>query len=355
MDVLDEDDDRPIAGQLLDEPDDGLAHALAHLERVNVARGSNAEHELEPVASGEAPSDLLVIGGLPDSEVLLHDLAQRPVRDPVAVREAAAGPPVRGWLLAGEQLPELPHEPGLPDARLAEEGHEMRLPLGDGPPERRHEQLELRLAPHEDPFEPCSPSRTSQCQRTQDGTTFHPLRLPLGLDAAAISELESSADRGDRPVADENLARLGGLLQAVADVDGVTRGERAALARRPDDDLPRVDADAHLRGAFEEPVQAPLHGESRMERALRMILERQRGAEHGHHRVSCELLDRAARAFDLLLHRVVEALEPSAHALGVAVARERRRPDQVAEEDRHELPLLARTHGRSLPERRRAG
>ena len=84
-----------------------------------------------------------------------------------------------------------------------------------------------------------------------------------------------------------------------------------------------------------------------MERALRVVLERA-GAEDRHHRVAGELLDRPARELDLLAHRVVEALELRADALRITIARVRRRADEVGEENRDELALFTRAHGRSL-------
>ena len=53
--------------------------------------------------------------------------ASWPVRDPVAVRQAAPGTAERGGNLLGERLPELAHETGLPDTGRAGDGHEVRL------------------------------------------------------------------------------------------------------------------------------------------------------------------------------------------------------------------------------------
>ena len=112
----------------------------------------------------------------------------------------------------------------------------------------------------------------------------------------------------------------------------------------PDDDLARVDADAHLDLAAEELAQSLLHRERRVERALGVVLECRGRAEHGHHRIAGELLDRAAGELDLLAHRVVEPLELYPHALRVSIACVRGRPDEVGEENRDELALFTRVH-----------
>src|SRR5262249_34963787 len=77
-----------------------------------------------------------------------------------------------------------------------------------------------------------------------------------------------------------------------------------------------------------------------------VVLKRLRGAEGRHHRLPCELLDRAACCLDLGGHRVVEALEACAGALRILLAGERRRASEIGEEDRGQLPLLG--HVRSV-------
>ena len=86
-----------------------------------------------------------------------------------------------------------------------------------------------------------------------------------------------------------------------------------------------------------------------MQSALGVVLERLRGAKGGHDGVAGELLHRPAGRFDLRRHRVVEALEPRARALGILLVGKGRRAGQVGEEDGCELPLGAVLgHTRSL-------
>ena len=58
--------------------------------------------------------------------------------------------------------------------------------------------------------------------------------------------------------------------------------------------------------------------------------------------------DRPAGALDLGGHRVVETLEQDADALRIAIAGVGGRADEVGEQDRDQLALFARAHGRSL-------
>ena len=178
--------------------------------------------------------------------MLLQHLAERPVRDSVAVRKAAPGAPERGGLFAGQHLPELPDERGLADPRLADDRHQVRLPLRDGPPEGRPQQLELGLAPDEDAPEPGRPLRSRKRERAEHRSRRHALRLPLGLDHAPISELECPAHSRDRALAGEHLTGCRGLLQPGADVHRVARDERAPLPGLSDDDVSRVHPDPEL-------------------------------------------------------------------------------------------------------------
>ncbi len=76
-----------------------------------------------------------------------------------------------------------------------------------------------------------------------------------------------------------------------------------------------------------------------------MVLECSRRSEGSHDRVSRELFDRSTRPLNLVGHRLVKAVETSSNALGVLVPGERRRADEVGEENRDELPLLPNAHG----------
>ncbi len=86
-----------------------------------------------------------------------------------------------------------------------------------------------------------------------------------------------------------------------------------------------------------------------MQRALRVVLEGGRSPEDRHHCIARELLDRAPRQLDLVTHGAVEALELRPDALGVTLSGVGGRADEVGEENRDELALLARAHLVSVP------
>ena len=55
--------------------------------------------------------------------MFLQHLAERPIRSPCSIREAATGATERLGLLIRQLLPELAYESRLPDARIADDGH----------------------------------------------------------------------------------------------------------------------------------------------------------------------------------------------------------------------------------------
>ena len=86
------------------------------------------------------------------------------------------------------------------------------------------------------------------------------------------------------------------------------------------------------------------HVERRPRGAQRVVLVRDRDAEHRHHAVAAVVLDRAAVPLDGLAHAVEPALHRPAQRLRVDPLAERRRAHDVGEDDRDDLaPLL---HGR---------
>src|SRR5437899_1896256 len=67
--------------------------------------------------------------------------------------------------------------------------------------------------------------------------------------------------------------------------------------------------------------------------------------EDGHDRVADELLDGAAEALELGSELCVVRVEHAAHGLWIELLRLRREADQVGEEDRDDLALLAARSG----------
>src|SRR6185503_15051394 len=119
-----------------------------------------------------------------------------------------------------------------------------------------------------------------------------------------LAEAELAVRESEGRLSDVHLARRCRLLQPCGDVDGVAHD--AVLGRganRSGDDHPAVDPDAqseldpelrlHSRRMLGHQL---LHADRAAERALRVVLVRDRRAEDYENRVSDELFDRAVVA-----------------------------------------------------------
>ena len=110
--------------------------------------------------------------------------------------------------------------------------------------------------------------------------------------------------------------------------------------------LAGVDADPHRqleRGMG--PVQLGnriQHAQRAPHRPLRVVLVNRRDAEHRHDGVTDELVQGAADALDLTTQPGVERAKHGPYVLGIGPIRACSEPDQVTEEDRDDLALLAR-------------
>ena len=134
--------------------------------------------------------------------------------------------------------------------------------------------------------------------------------------------------------ADQDLARLGLLLEARREVDGLAGGEgRLGVVG---DDLAGLDPDPRLDAEVLDLLQ---RGERGTDGAFRVVLVGERDAEGRHHGVAGELLHRAAVRDDAVRHLVEEPRHPAAHDLRVGVGHELGRRDDVDEQDGCELSL----------------
>ena len=195
------------------------------------------------------------------------------------------------------------------------------------------------------------------------------LALALGREPLARPDPDRVLHERVRRRADQDRPRLGGLLESLGEVDRVTGHERLARPGVARDDLTGVDADP--AGELDAPLhpqlrvelgEAPLHLRPGADSAKGVVLVDHRHAEHGHHLVAAEPLDRPAvrRTISAIDSRV--ARHDAARRLGIGRLAERRRADDVAEEDRHGLPDLealparpAARHRRSAKTRSRRG
>ena len=154
------------------------------------------------------------------------------------------------------------------------------------------------------------------------------------VDRTDLVDLDPAERQPVRRGADQDLTRLGGLLQASREVDGLTGGERRVARARHH--LARLDAEAGLQLQVADRVE---DCERRANGALRIVLVGLRNSERGHDRVAGEFLDGSAVALDAARNLVEEPGHAPAHDLGVAGGDQRRRVDEIDEQDRGQLPF----------------
>ena len=154
---------------------------------------------------------------------------------------------------------------------------------------------------------------------------LHRLRLAFGVDRRRLAVLDHAGGRVVGRLLDEDPVHRRGVLQPGGGVDDVSRdqptlGAGARLER--DEDLARVDGDPDLELLFlADPVA---DREGRPNRALGIVLVRDRGAEDRHHGVADELLDGAAADLQLGPEPVVERPQNRLDVLGVERVRRAR-------------------------------
>ena len=142
---------------------------------------------------------------------------------------------------------------------------------------------------------------------------------PVGRDGFRLALQRQRLDRHDldgvsyQPVgglADQDLARRGGLLEAGGDVDRVAGGQALGVAGVAGDDFAGVDAGPVLQGDPElgsegdvEVLQRLAHLGGRSHGPQRVVLVHPGQAEDRHDRIADVLLDRPAVALQDGLHR----------------------------------------------------
>ena len=148
--VLDDEDRGTFRDEPLEQIDPRLVQLLACDERMDVARRLESERQPENLARSEAGSNLVGRIAVEDPELLLQDLAERPVRHAAAVRQAAAAAHDRLRRFRAQALGELARDGRLANAGVADDRDEVRLVLPHGVAVCRGKQVELAFAPDED-------------------------------------------------------------------------------------------------------------------------------------------------------------------------------------------------------------
>ena len=289
---------------------------------------------------------------LVDAHLRLDDLTERPERDAVPVREAAAVPPSDDLLVLLDFAAELGHEAALADPRHADERHELRRAVDAHSRERAEEQRALVVAADERrgrlELEPTDPF-----PRLDRLPHFHGLDLALGLDRSVGAELDRALRDSVRRGRDEDPVDRRRGLDPGRGVHHVAGDHRLAGLRPGIDRHERLacrDADANVE--VERLVAVVQLGdrvagaERRAHRALGIVLMGRRGAVHRDDRVADELLDGAAVPFERAAQRLVVTTQERPHVLRVELLGSGGRADEVDEHRGHELALLPGGHVR---------
>ena len=258
--------------------------------------------------------------------------------------------------LVRDPLLELVDEPRLPAAGVADDRHHLRERFPRAL-ERARQLRQLRAAPDERRHA----ARLGERHRRRDGRGVADL---VGDDRLAFPfHLERPGELGDERVTDEALRRMADEnrpgprrsleprreVRRVAD-RGVVHLE--VVADGADDHRTGVNPDPHLQleaargGGRVEGGEGVANRERGAHGAVRSVLVGDRGAEERHQAVAGERVDDALDGVDLAERERHVLLEEIAILLGIHALGERRRADEVAEEDRDELALLERRRRR---------
>ncbi len=342
MNVLDDYDQGPLPSDALEEPADrpedlllGCCFGRQPDRRTDpgsqkVAVALVAEHGAKLVACALAAVSLVDPGRAPD------DLGNRPVGDPLAVRQTVAAQDRR---LAGEAGDELGNEATLADAGRAEQGEQAGGPVVDGPSEGLLEAGQFSFSADERAFESAAPAGLPGPDG-QEAIGDDRQSLALGCDRLHALDLDSIADevQGDR--SEEDLAGRSGLLEACGGIDRVAGHEGLAGRRVAGHDLAGVDAGTELDRDTAAGAELGVEGGQLgrdlgrgPDRPKSIVLMEGGDTEDGHDGVADELLDGAAVTLDDRPHHREVAAHDRPHRLRVELLAQDRRADDVGEQD----------------------
>ena len=235
---------RPLRGQLLEETHPRGVQPLAHGQRVHVLRRGQPEREAEPLTASDPFGGHVRRIAVQDPEMLLQHLAERPVRDPVTVRQAPAAAQQRLRRLPAQPPPEFTEEPGLAHPGITDDRDQVRPAAGDNAAISLAQVRLLAVAADEHRLQAAEPTRAHQRQRAHELAAADPAGFACRLHCDRFCELERAPRGRHRPLADQDLTRSGRPLQKRADVDRITGGQRAPLTGFPRHHIARIHTDA---------------------------------------------------------------------------------------------------------------
>jgi hypothetical protein len=266
------------------------------------------------------------------------------------VAERGAPPLEDERRLIGDVVLPLVDEARLAATGAAHDGHHLRRPTLESP-ERGLELAQLG-APSDVGREPAlggDGHGHGGFGGTEDLVGGHGLALAAHLERPRGAHAEAAADEAVRRLAHEHGAGRRERLQARGEVRRVADRRVVHLqvvADRADDDRSGMDADPRLEDLAavgeHRRAEAPdrlLDGERGEHRVLRGVLLCHRGAEERHEAVAGEHRDDALIAVDLREGELEILVEEVVVLLGIELLGDRRRAGEIAEEDRHLLPL----------------
>jgi len=290
VDVVDDQHYRATSGERLYEPSYGAEGVFARHDLFARQPDRRRDRVHEPSCLSircEHSTELGIRGDL------LEDLDEWKVRDPVAVGETASPQDDRATL----RLDELEDEARLADSGRPEHREELARAVAHRARVRLDQLLQLTTSADEGRVEPSLEARHVGSHAEQP-VGEERLRLALRLDRLDTFELERALRELPRRVTDEDVTRLCGLLEPCCNVDGVTRCERAALARH---DLAGIDTHANLQLCPELVPQVSVETAKLLAQLVRsacsterIVLVHDGDTENRHDRVTDELLHRAA-------------------------------------------------------------
>jgi hypothetical protein len=350
MQILEDDHQRRGSGGRFDR----LSPGGEELSAIGSFGLGHADRGRQELGAGRIGGDRLQPG--PDCvqqlrrlRVLAHtgereeNLPHRPVGHLLAVGKALGGDNHGIRPEAVEPPEELLEQPRLSGPGGRDQADQRWPPLGEGTLGDELKLLEIGVSTHQ------------RRPRRQSGRLLpaadhflrrYRRRLALRFDRQLTAELEAGRRCVGGPFRHQHLPGLGRLLEPGGDVHDVPGDKEIAGRGVPrGDDLARRQPEAH-RQAIPQALVRPdpvAERQGGSHRPLGVVSVRRREAEHGHHRISDELLQGAPMLGDHALGVLVVAAEEGANLLGVHLLAHRGRSGHVGEEDRHNPPLL--THG----------
>ena len=360
---------RPAIGQPLEQAPPGRKRFLAS-GRDGIAGSSDAHQRLHvalhPVAltliSQRQGDHLAQLGQgrvgavvVKDAGLCLDDLRQRPEALALAVGKGSSLTPEveLGGRVGG--LEQFGDQTALADSGHADQREQLGRRLALAPRERLAEKTEF-AGPADDRVERLFvqvAAEASPCLHHLPH--WHGPRFSFGLHRLVIPVFDHPLRGAVGLLAHEDAVYRSSALKPCSGVEDVAGGEvLAVLGPSPDDHQRLAGIDGHAHVDVRLASHPFANRQCCSDGPFRVVLVGHRDTKQRDHRIADELLDRAPEPLDLRRDVLVVVREDRLDVLGVECLRLCRRPDQVAEQRRDHLALLARPAGR-LAEGRRAG